>query len=839
MKEEKQKASFMEKVATFIVDKRKGLFLAFIGAAIFCTFSFGWVAVNNDITTYLPDSTETRQGLTIMENEFVTYGTAIVMVDNISYEQAAHLNEELSELEGVKSISFDETESHYKNGSALFNVTFEGEETDEISVTGMKKIKEHLKGYDTYVSSNVGAGKADLIQQEMNIVMVIVIVIILVVLFFTSHTYMEIPVLLLTFGMAALLNMGTNFLFGEISFVSNSIAVVLQLALAIDYAIILCHRYMEERESMEPREAVITALSKAIPEISSSSLTTISGLVALMFMQFKLGFDLGIVLIKAILFSLLSVFTLMPGLLMVFSKWIDKTHHRNFVPNITAWGKLSVKTRFIIPPIFAVLLVAGFILSNKCHYVYGYSTLSTIKKNDTQISVKKIDDTFGRSNLLVVVVPVGDYEKQSELIHELERQECIDSVMGLANIEAMDGYMLTDALTPRQFAELTDLDIEVAKLLYSAYAANQESYGEVVSGIDNYSVPLIEMFDFLYEEKTEGYVTLDEEMDQELEDINEQLSDAKLQLLGEQYTRILLYTNLAEEGEETFKALDLLHTIVKKYYPEDAYIVGDSTSDYDLSSSFIRDNMMINILSALFVIVILIFTFQSAGLPVLLMVIIEGSIWLNFSVPVLTGKNMFFLSYLIVSSIQMGANIDYAIVITNRYQELKYLMPKKKAVVETLNQAFPTIITSGCILALAGMFIGVLSSEEAISSIGICLGRGTAISILLVMGVLPQLLLLGDFIIEHTAFTITLPDHMHTQNSAMRVNGRVRGYISGIVDANINGVFKGSINANIHSGDITEISHEPRRIECVEVEDDDTKEIEKGEKKDEKTQAEK
>lgn len=804
MKEEKQKVSFMEKIAAFIVDKRNGLFLAFIGAAIFCIISYGWVSVNDDITSYLPETTETRQGLTIMEDEFTTYGTGRVMVDNISYEQAQRIKEELLNIKGVKSITFDETEKHYKEGAALFDITFEGEETDEISVEGMKGVKEYLSDYDTYVSSNVGAGKADLIQKEMNIVMVIVIVIILVVLFFTSHTYMEIPVLLITFGMAALLNMGTNFLFGEISFVSNSIAVVLQLALAIDYAIILCHRYMEEREHMEAREAVITALSKAIPEISSSSLTTISGLVALMFMQFKLGFDLGIVLIKAILFSLLSVFTLMPGLLMLFSKWIDKTHHRNFVPNITAWGKLSVKTRFIIPPIFAVLLVGAFILSNKCNYVYGYSTLTTIKKNDTQIAVKKINETFGEQNLLVVMVPVGDYEKQSQLIKALEQEDCIDSAVALANAEAMDGYTLTDALSPRQFAELTDLDVEVAKLLYSAYAAKQESYGEVVSGIENYNVPLIDMFTFLYEEKQEGYVTLDDDMEKEIEDINDQLVDAKKQLLGENYTRILLYTNLEQEGEKTFKALDELHKIVRKYYPEKSFIVGDSTSNYDLGSSFVTDNMMINILSALFVVVILLFTFQSAGLPILLMVIIEGSIWLNFSEPVLTHKNMFFLSYLIVSSIQMGANIDYAIVITNRYQELKHLMPKKEAVVETLNQAFPTIITSGCILALAGIFIGVLSSEEAISSIGICLGRGTTISIILVMGVLPQLLLLGDYIIERTAFTITLPDHMHTQNSTMHVNGRVRGYISGMVDANINGLFKGSINAAINSGNVKE-----------------------------------
>lgn len=812
MKEEKEKKSFMEQMATLIVDKRKGFFLAFLIAIIFCAISSGWVQVNDDITDYLPDTTQTRQGLTIMNEEFVTYGSASIMVDNVSFEKAEQIADSLSLIKGVKSVVFDDTKDHYKNASALFSITFEGEETDEISIEAMDKVKEKLAGYDTYISSAVGAGQAELIQNEMNIVMVIVAIIILVVLLFTSHTYMEVPVLIMTFGVAAILNMGTNFLLGEISFVSNSIAVVLQLALAIDYAIILCHRYMEEREHMAPREAVITALSKAIPEISSSSLTTISGMVALMFMQFKLGFDLGMVLIKAILFSLLSVFTLMPGLLMLFSSWIDKTHHKNFVPNITAWGKLSVKTRFILPPIFIVLLIGGFILSNQCHYVYGYSTLSTIKKNDTQISEKKIRETFGDDNLLVIMVPTGNYEAEERMIREIEGLAFVDSVQALANTEAMDGYILTEELAPRQFAELTDLDIEVAHVLYSAYAAKNENYGKIVSGIDNYNVPLIDMFDFLYEQKEEGYVTLDDEMNNELEDINEALVDAKLQLKGENYSRILLHTSLDEEGEETFNAIDGLHDIINKYYAEGGFVVGDSTSDYDLSSSFVRDNMIINILSALFVTVILIFTFQSAGLPILLMMIIEGSIWMNFSEPVISGNNMFFLSYLIVSSIQMGANIDYAIVITNRYQELKRFMPRKEAIVEALNQCFPTIITSGCILAAAGIFIGFLSSEEAISSIGLCLGRGTIISIILVMSVLPQLLILGDFIIEKTAFTINLPEHGRGQKGSLAMDGHVKGYVSGMIDGEFKGTIQGTLSVAVE---------EEKKKE--EAEDDKTK----------------
>ena len=802
MSTQKKKQSPIEKLAALIVDKRKAFYLFYIIAGIFCAVSTGWTKVNNDITSYLPDSSETRMGLDLMNDQFVTYGSGSIMLDNITYEKAEQIAAELEEIDGVTTVKVENDEDSYKNGSALLTVTFDGEEDDQISKDAMIQIKEKLEPYDEYISSAVGNSSSETIAAEMQTVVVIVLVIIIGVLIFTSHTYMEIPVLLMTFGMAALLNMGTNFLFGEISFVSNSIAVVLQLALAIDYAIILCNRYTEERVNMDARDAVVTALSKAIPEISSSCLTTLSGMVAMMLMQFKLGFDLGIVLCKAIFFSIFVVFTLMPGLLMSFSPLIDKTHHRNFVPNITAVGKFDVKTRFVVPPIFAVILVAGFILSNNTNYVYGYSTLSTYTKNASQIAEEKIDETFGSNNLVVVMVPAGDYEKEHKLLERLDSLPQVDSTMGLANIEAMDGYVLTDALTPRQFAELTDMDIEVVQLAYAAYAASNEDYGEIVSSlssssVNSFTVPLIDMFTFIYDEKEAGYVNLDDELNDTIDDLHDQLEDAKLQLHTDDYSRMLLYTNVPEEGTETFEFLDQLHEVVQEYYPEGSYVVGDSTSDYDLSNVFSTDNLMVSILSFLFVLVILVFTFKSAGLPVLLLAIIQGSVWINFSVPVLTDTNIFFLSYLIVSSIQMGANIDYAIVISSRYTDLKKSMSIKDAIVETMNQAFPTIITSGAILAIAGLLIGFLSSDVAISSVGICLGRGTLISIFLVMFVLPQILLLGDTIIEKTSFTLKRRDLIQKRSGYIRVNGRVRGYVSGIVDAQITGIIHGEVSAQL------------------------------------------
>ena len=234
-----------------------------------------------------------------------------------------------------------------------------GEEDDESALAAMEAIRELLAPYDFYIDSSVGDSQADSLADEMGIILAVAAVIIVLVLLLTSRSYAEIPVLLLTFIAAALLNLGTNFIFGEISFVSNSVTVVLQLALAIDYAIIMLHRFLEEREHAGDREACIAAVSAAIPSISASSLTTISGLAAMMFMQFQIGFDMGIVLIKAILFSMLSVFTLMPGLLMLFSKAMERTRHRSFIPRIDRWGGFVLKLRHVGVPLFIVALVGG------------------------------------------------------------------------------------------------------------------------------------------------------------------------------------------------------------------------------------------------------------------------------------------------------------------------------------------------------------------------------------------------------------------------------------------------------------------------------------------------
>lgn len=784
----------MKKLARIIVDRRNLLFLFYFIAIIFCIFSTLWVKVENNIVNYLDEDTKTRQGIEIMESEFTTFAMADLMVSNISYATGEKLARTIEKVDGVSTLMFENTKSYFKDTSALMIILFDGEEKEPRVIKALDEIKEIVEVYDYSLSTTIGVNPAAELTRDIAIVGVLGVSIGILVLLFTSKSYIEIPILLMTFGVAAILNMGTNFLLGKISYISNSVGVVLQLALAIDYAIILIHRFTEEYESLPAREAAIEALAKAIPEIASSSLTTVGGLGALAFMNFGLGLDLATVMIKAILFSMLSVFTLMPGILVISAKLMDKTRHRNFVPSVAVIGKFSIKTRYIIPPIFLIVLVASFIFSSKCPFLFTMAEIRGNRISETQRAADRIAENFGHSNMLALVVPSGDYKKEKELLQILEKYHEVESITALANTEAMGGYMLGDPLTPRQFAELINLDYEVAQLLYSAYALNDQAYGSVISGIGHYKVALIDMFQFLYEEVVQGYLALEDELVENLEEYNRLLTFAQKQMVGENYSRIILTISLPEESQETFDFIHKVYDEASQFYPyESIFLVGESSNALDLSSTFSNDNLIISILSVLFVIIILTFTFMSAGLPFILISVIQTAIWINFSFPYLKNQGLYFLGFLIVSSIQMGANIDYAIVITSRYFELKKEMEPREAIVQALNQGFPTVITSGSILAVAGILIGQVSTDGATAVLGTYLGQGTIISVILVLFVLPQLLFLGDVLVEKTSFRIKRPEIPQRKKGRVEIDGHIKGYVVGRVEGKLQGSIEGEI----------------------------------------------
>ena len=799
--------SFMHRVSEIIVDHRKTVFIVIAICVIFSLYSMSLVKVENDLSSFLPDGSPSKEGVDIMNEEFTLFGMAQVMVANITPEVAWDIQKMLLDVEGIQMVEFDESSAHYNNASACYSLTFDYPQTDERCADALDTVKEQLSGYDSYISSDIGNPLGAILDNEIMLIMVVAFVLILVMLTLTSKSFIEVPIILITFLAAMLMNMGTNFIYGSISFVSNSVTSLLQLALSLDYAVILINRYKEEREKLPSRDAIVEALTKAVPEVFGSSLTTVGGLAAMMFMQFKLGPDMGICLIKAILFAMLSVFIFMPGLLMVFDKALKKTEHKSLIPDVSFIGRFAYKSRRVIAPLFAVVVIAAMIVSGACPFSYGYTSQEAVKLNEQSLAKKMISDNFGSTNMVALVVPSGNFEAEKELLCELESREEVASAMGLANVEAMDGYTLADSLTPRQFSELAGLDYEVACIIYAAYAASNADYGEIINDISSYEVPLIYMFLFVTEQIDSGLVSLEGDQAEMLAGAKEQMASAKAMLLGTNYNRMVVYLNLPEDSDETFAFLDEMREIAKSYYPDgEVYLVGNSTTAQDFKDSFELDNIVVAAVSIITVLMVLLFSFKSLIMPIILILVIQGAIWINFSIPTILDTPLFFLGYIIISAIQMGANIDYAIVIATRYNELKGKKDKREAVIETMNFAFPTVMTSGTIMAVSGLLIGYMSSEATISSLGLNLGRGTIISIILVLFVLPQLLLVSDKLVEKTSFTIFKKKEKREANvdGRVRVCGRVSGELSGNIEGVIDAVIDGNVNLKLLSGEINE-----------------------------------
>ena len=746
--------NILKKISRQIVDKRVIIMIAFLAACVYCALSISRVHVNNDITSFLPPDTDTRRGLTIMENEFTTYASANVMLANTTYERASAAAEKIETLEHVTGVTFDNSPAHFVDSAALLTISFDGTSDDENVIAAMNEIRSLTAGFDTYTSSDIGADLLGEIAQQMVGVVALAAVVIMAVLLFTSRSYFEVVIFLIVFSVAALLNMGTNFWLGEISSITNSIAVILQLALAIDYAIIFSHRYQDEIDRFPTeREALIEALSKSIVEISSSSLTTISGLVALMLMQFRLGYDLGLVLSKGILCSLITVFLLMPGLIASFFRPLRRTTHKSHVPDITGWGRFLMKTRFGFVAVFVIILPLAIWCSSRTEYAFNDAGIDELKYSESRAAARKITGTFANDTTIAVLVPSGNYEAEKQFLRDAAELDNVKTVTGLANIEIEDGKVLTDSYTPRMFSMLLNIDFEEAEMLYAAYGVENGQYQPIFGNTETYSVPLIDMFLFLFEKIDQGIVTLDADSQETLDSLRGELERGEAQLRGENWDRMVITADVPIEGDESVALVNALRSLADGRYGEGAcLVIGDVTSAKELADTFNGDSLLINLLTIAFVFIILIFTFRSVVGAALLVFVIQGSIWINFTFPYLTHTRASFVTNMIVSAIQMGATIDYAIVIMSRYLELKKLHPPQEAMAQAVNESFPTVMTSGTIMTVAGILIAYRVSDVYIGHIGLAVGRGALISVILVLSVLPQLIVLLDKVIEKTTF---------------------------------------------------------------------------------------
>lgn len=756
----------MKKIAKFIVEKRLWLFFIFIAIIGYCIFGITRIKVEYDITTYLPEGTDTKKALAIMSDEFASLGSATVMVKGIDNDAADGLAKQIGDIDGVTSVSFDGTKN-YKDGNALYNIFYIGDSGNQKAVDAYNETIKILdkSGYKYGVPTPLVNDFAQTLKSEMVIIIAISAAVILAVLLFTSKSFAEVLAFPVVFVVAAVLNMGTNHWLG-ISFISNTVCIILQLALAIDYAIILCHRFTEEKDKnpADPKGALIIALSKAIPEIASSSLTTVAGLVALMFMQLGLGFDLGMVLAKSIICSLLTVFLLMPCILLWLTKPMDKTRHRSFVPKVRLLGVGVIKIRYALVAVFVALFGVCAWLSQTITYCYSQDSIDTSRPTDTVIAQREMEKTFGASNTFVILLP-KDTDTQVQLQVESDVIKVVDEIWGEEGVKKITvmnwasavelpsrtdenkKYHLTDKIKYTELNDIIEIDESLTSLPFIGYAM---SHGDTyaLSALADYAVPMGDLVEYLLDNPNLLALMAGNESDGigMLLDKKPLLEFGKSQLVGEKHYRLVFNISSSVESKETFEFIEKLYGSVKKTAPA-AIFAGSSMSAYDLNGSFKTDSLLITLLTIAFIFIILAFTFRSWGIPIALVAVIQGAIFINFTIPVMLGNNLFFFVYLIASAIQMGATIDYAILMTNRYMHAEKGTTNRDAVIGAISAAFPTIVTSGTIMTVASFLVGLMTSNPLIASMGMTLGFGTIISIICVLFVLPAVLyLLGPLL---------------------------------------------------------------------------------------------
>ena len=660
------------------ITRHKKLVIAiFLVATVISAVLILGVSVNYDLTDYLPEDSESTIALDLMYEEF---GSGVpntrVMVRNLTLTGAVETKAKIAQAPGVTGVMWlDDTqdmstpielmdsatvEQYWHDGTALYQVTIEeGRESEAVAAL------YEMLGSDVAISGNSAntASMQNLVVSEVVGAASILIPIIIIILLLTTTSWISPALFLLTIGVAVLINMGTNVVFGEISFVTQSVSPILQLAVSLDYAIFLLNSFGRHRQEVDISEtAMRLAIKESFSSIAASAATTLFGFMALMFMRFGIGSDLGLNLMKGIVLSYVSVMVFLPALALASVKLLDKTSHRPIIHTGKRLGRALVKVR--IPALILVLIavIPCYLAQTRADFLYGNGTPDT--RTDYGRDTVAINEGFGESNALVLLVPRGDPGAEAKMAEELA---------GIDHVTSVLSYAGTVGAVPEGF-----LDESIVSQFYS-----------------------------------------------------------------DGYARIIMYTDTSEEGDEAFAVVEQVRATADKYYSE-SWLCGQSANLYDMRDVVTADSTLVNWIAIGFIFLTLLVTFKSATLPFILLFVIEAAIWINLSVPYFADQPLVYIGYLVINTVQLGATIDYAILMTNGYTANRRTMGKREAVVATLNTNFESVLTSGVILTAAGLCLGFVSSLQVVAELGILLARGTVLSMAMVVLALPALLMLFD-----------------------------------------------------------------------------------------------
>ncbi|MGM0752628.1 MAG: efflux RND transporter permease subunit [Bacillota bacterium] len=677
----------MISIAAWIIKHKKAVLMTFILVTLLSTVAQFFVKVNYNMVDYLPDDAQSTQAMDIMEKEFTgDVPDTRVMVTDVSIQEALAYKEKLEAIDGVSDVMWlddmvdlktplevadEETvENYYSDRNALFSISVRT--GDEVRITD--EIYE-LIGSDGAIAGDAAntASSQKMAGSESMYAGMLLVPLIILILVISTTSWVEPLFFLTAIGVSVLINLGTNIFLGEVSFVTQSVAPILQLAVSLDYAVFLLHSFSDYRKvTDDPEEAMKLAMKKSFPAITASAATTFFGFIALTFMEFQIGSDLGVNLVKGIVLSFISVMVFLPALTLVFYKWMDKTKHKSFVPSFTGIGNKVLKLK--VPSLIFVfaILVPAFLGQTNTSFIYGTGE----QPENTRVGsdFNKVEETFGETTPIVLLVPKGDMAKEKELVENIESLDYVTGVMAYVNQVGSE--------IPPEY-----LDKSITDEFYS-----------------------------------------------------------------ENYSRIVINTNQGTEGDVPFSIVEKVEKAAADYYGDKALALGESVTLYDIKNTVNKDNVVVNVLTVVTIALVLLFSFKSITIPVVLLITIEAAVWINLSIPYFTNTPLVFVGYLIISTVQLAATVDYGILFTEAYTHYRKEMPAKEAMVRTLDEKTFSISISAAILSSVGFILWITSSNPIVGSIGLLMGRGALLAFIMVLLVLPAMLLVFDKVIKKTTY---------------------------------------------------------------------------------------
>ena len=682
----------MERFFRAILKHRKLVVATFLVVALLCALCVPHVDVNGDFSDYLPEDSDSTIALNVMDETYDSDLTNIrVYVEGVSLVQAAQLNDAFAEVEGVISSTWlgdnvdiyeplavadeDTVDSWYDGEGYLFELTIEAP-YEQDKVEELRAVAASVDGAGTVAVDGSAASSASLIDSintDIVYIMLIAVVAVLVIMAAATTSFLYPLIALLSIGVAVVINLGTNIVQGEISSVTQIVAAVLQLAVSMDYSIVLLSTYQAVREEeSDPFEAMVKTCAKAFSVVISSAAVTFFGFVSLVLMRFLIGVDMGIVLAKGIVCSFFSIMFFMPCLLYMLRRPCERLAHRPIFGHVNKFADVCRALAIPAAVVVCILVVPCYVAQDMTDFNYG-SSMNTSPDSQLAEDEELIREKFGEEQMWVIMVPEGRWGDENALVEDLQALPTTNNVVSYSTVAG--------SATPTTLAD----------------------------------------------------------------------EDTLSQLISGGLSRIVLTSDVAEESQETFELVEEVRALCESYYGDEYYLAGDSVSTYDIKQVATADSVTVRFASMGAIALVLLLMFRSISLPIILVLTIEVSIWINLAIPYFIGSSISYIGYLVIEAVQLGAAVDYSIIYTHEYLKLRQTMPARLAARKGIAHATLPILTSSLILMVAALGIYFIASSPLVQTLGMLIFRGALLAVVLIFLVLPSLFIVFDGVIRHTS----------------------------------------------------------------------------------------